>query len=70
MIPLVGFARRLRGCLVSLAIALVALVACASLTYLARERVLAWVAASSCTRTRWSRRTPPWCWVAAGSSGR
>lgn len=43
MIPLVGFARRLRGCLVSLAIVLVALVACVSLTYLARERVLAWV---------------------------
>ena len=43
MIPLVGFTRRLRGCLVRLAIVLVALVACASLTYLARERVLAWV---------------------------
>ena len=43
MIPLVGFARKLRGCLVSLTIVLVALVACASLTYLARERVLAWV---------------------------
>lgn len=43
MILLVGFGRRLRGCLVTLAIVLIALVLFGSFVYLTHERVLTWV---------------------------